>query len=1322
MRRKLNIIVLTILLVFVAAYVDAQCQYRFNNLNKANGLNNDVVTAITEDGAGFIWLGTQTGLLRYDGQSFVPISNINDSITLEGSSIIDLKTDSSGDIWIATDHGMSKYDIENERLINYYISHDGEIISTFRVEKIFITSDNRLLFFSSNGYLYVFNETNKVFEACTYDFFSHRNVKSCFVDDDNTIWAVDRNASSIYHVDFEGNLLDSLECKSKYPFPLVETNAFLNLGDGKVWLGTYAGIYQIDVNNKSVTLVEDIEGQHMPKSIKTFFKRDNGDVWIGTNAEELFLVNLKDKSVSMIESDHSQLSLRRLNSVTVNTIYEDSNSLMWFGTWHGISFMSLNNPLKFNAISYPENSGILRQNQITAITLSPEGLITIGSDGGGIVFWDGQSSRNSGVFTEDSPNSHMKSSSILAMAYDKEGNLWTGGYNNPLHKLSRDHKVSESYSLVNTIKGVTSDFIADILIDRQDRIWVLTNGAGLLRFDPKSKKFTRILCDSRLVEPVSMYGTCLCEGPDSTILVGTYSGLYVYYPNHDIIENYAYSYGSQYSIAHNVVNDILYDSHNRVWVATPAGIDKFDIMHGIFTHYTGDNAIKNDICSNIIEDWSHDLWITTNNGILKFNPEVNKVTRLYDTDDGLLSTSFERHAVYVSKKGAIYIGTHDGVVYFNAPEIQAVTKVAKPVITSLLLSYNKVYPDSANSILKRSISCTDSLEFDWDKTAFSFEFTVLDYLYGKNIKILYRLDGYQNTWTDIGTRRELGFTNLNPGVYTLRLIAENSDRIRSEERTLVIRILPPWYKTKAAIACLVLLGLLLFWLIHVLRVRGMRRRQTELEQIVDSRTLELVNLNSVLEQRNEEMMQQKEEIQSQRDELYEKNNQLHSSREAIQQSYHRLLALSELDKHISSSTNIESILQKVYNNEVVSLAGCGLCICKRTKNPSIVEFSPYIENDEIYHLDDEKLSELTEPLTFTCFHNRQEIVADNSSDYEVTPFLAELGYRTCVRIPLFNADEVCAVMIINSHNENAFTKNDIAIFKVIASYSEIVIEKADAYSQIASKNAAINGSIFYAKTIQKLFLPQIEEFKLYFDAEVIDRPKDIVSGDYVWQCVEKSDNGFMIFSAVVDCTGHGVPGAFMSLISNQILREVVQTMKITEPMDILAQVSETTAKMLKQDNGENKDGMDMSLCRFDVDAEGNMYQFVYSGAKCPILFSRHNSSECVMIPADRISIAGGFRRQSDRPQFTQQVFEIIPGDTIYMYSDGIIDLNNTSRARFGRKRLIEAVNSVSSFAPDIQKQKMECILDSFSTGTEQRDDITLLILKVRDKVELQEHN
>lgn len=1310
------------MLVLVSVNAYSQAQYRFYSLSKTNGLNNDVVTAITQDGDGFIWLGTQTGLMRYDGQSFVPISSLNDSITLEGSNIIDLKTDSLGNIWIATDHGLSQYSIKNEKLTNYYIYHDGNRIASYHVERIFITHDNRLMFLTSDGFLYAYQSESNSFEPFAYDFFAHRNIKSCFVDEDETIWAIDRNATSIYHVDFGCRILDSLECKSKYPFPLVETNAFLNHGNGIVWIGSHAGIYQIDVAKSTVTLIEDIAGQAMPKSVKTFFKRSNGDIWIGTNAEELYLVNLNRKSVQMIESDHSQQSLRRLNSVTVNTIYEDSNSLLWFGTWHGLSFLSLNNPIKFNAISYPENSAILNLNQISSICQAPDGTLTIGSDGGGVVFWDGHSNHNCGEISEGSPNSKMRSTSILAMAYDKEGNLWTGGYNNPLHKLSSDHKVSESYSLVNTIKGVTSDFITDILIDRQDRIWVLTNGAGLLRFDPKTKKFTRILCDSRLVEPVSMYGTCLEDGPDSTILVGTYSGMYVYYPNHDIIENYAFSYGSPYSISHNVVNDILYDSHYRVWVATPGGIDKFDIRHGIFTHYTGGNAIKNDICTNIIEDDALDLWITTNNGIVKFNPEVNKVTRLYDTEDGLLSTSFERHAAFVAKGGTIYIGTHDGVVYFKAPEIQAVTKVVKPVITSLLLSYNKVFPDSACDILRQSISCTDYLEFDWNNTAFSFEFTVLDYLYGKNIKILYKLDGYQNSWTDIGTRRELGFTNLNPGTYTLRLIAENTDRIRSQERTLVIRILPPWYRTKGAIACFVLLGLLLFWLIHVLRVRGMRRRQSELEAIVDNRTLELVNLNSVLEQRNEEMLQQKEEIQSQRDELFEKNSQLHASREALQQSYQKLLDLSDLDKQISSATNIESILQTVYQNKVVSLAGCGLCICKRTKKPSIVEFSPYIENEEVYHLDDEKLANLTEPLTLACFYDRKEIVADNSSEYEITPFLAEIGYRTCVRIPLFNADEVCAVMIINSYNENAFTKNDIAIFKVIASYSEIVIEKADAYSQIASKNTAINGSISYAKTIQKLFLPQIEDFKHYFDAEVIDRPKDIVSGDYIWQCVEPANNGSMIFCAVVDCTGHGVPGAFMSLISNQILRDVIKVMKNYEPMDILAQVSEITATVLKQDSGENKDGMDMSLCRFDVDADGNMYQFVYSGAKCPILFNRHNSPECAMIPADRISIAGGFRRQSERPQFTQQVFEIIPGDTIYMYSDGIIDLNNTDRARFGRKRLIEAVNNVSSLSPDNQKQKIESILNTFSKGTEQRDDITLLILKIKDKVEIKTQN
>ncbi|MBR2886853.1 MAG: SpoIIE family protein phosphatase, partial [Bacteroidales bacterium] len=170
---------------------------------------------------------------------------------------------------------------------------------------------------------------------------------------------------------------------------------------------------------------------------------------------------------------------------------------------------------------------------------------------------------------------------------------------------------------------------------------------------------------------------------------------------------------------------------------------------------------------------------------------------------------------------------------------------------------------------------------------------------------------------------------------------------------------------------------------------------------------------------------------------------------------------------------------------------------------------------------------------------------------------------------------------------------------------------------------------------------------------------------------------------------------------------------------ILTTVSEVTSSVLKQDNGENKDGMDMSLCRFDVDADGTMKQIVYSGAKSAILYKAHNSNECAMIPADRISIAGGYRRNSeDRPLFTQKVLNAVPGTVVYMYSDGIIDQNNTARVRFGRKRLIECVNSVSSESPEYQKQRIERTLDKFSESTDQRDDITFLILKIKEKIEL----
>ncbi|MBO4372167.1 MAG: hypothetical protein J5826_04475, partial [Bacteroidales bacterium] len=551
--RRLFYIVSVLCLLLISTDLWAQANYRFYNINQTNGLNSNVITAITEDGDGFIWVGTQTGLLRYDGMSFLSINDINDSLNLEGCYINDLKTSRNGDVWIGTDHGASRYNIKTERLINYVLDNDGSNPKvTYRTDRIFVTENGKVYLFISDGFLYVYNEQRDTFEPFIYDFFSHKSIKNCFVGND-IIWAIDNNASSLYSVDFEGNMIDSLECVSKYSFPLVETQSMLNNGDGTWWLGTTAGIYQINTSAHTISLIEEIGGQAMPKSVKVFYKRPNGDIWIGTNAEELYVVNRERRTVQIVASDHSQQSSRRLNSVTVNTIFEDSNGITWLGTWHGLSYISLSNPIKFDAISYPENNSIILQNQISAVCQSPDGMIAIGSDGGGIVFWDGVSEKNSGIFTENSPNSKMFSASILAMAYDKEGNLWTGGYNNALHRLSADHKTSESFSLVNNVSGVINDFITAILIDRFDRMWVLTNGYGLFKFNTKTKKFTRITCDSRMVEPVSMYGTCLAEGPDSTILVGTYGGMYVYYPDQDIIENYSYSYGSPYSISHNVV-------------------------------------------------------------------------------------------------------------------------------------------------------------------------------------------------------------------------------------------------------------------------------------------------------------------------------------------------------------------------------------------------------------------------------------------------------------------------------------------------------------------------------------------------------------------------------------------------------------------------------------------------------------------------------------------------------------------------------------------------------------------------------------------------
>lgn len=260
------------------------------------------------------------------------------------------------------------------------------------------------------------------------------------------------------------------------------------------------------------------------------------------------------------------------------------------------------------------------------------------------------------------------------------------------------------------------------------------------------------------------------------------------------------------------------------------------------------------------------------------------------------------------------------------------------------------------------------------------------------------------------------------------------------------------------------------------------------------------------------------------------------------------------------------------------------------------------------------------------------------------------------------------------------------------------------------QNKNITASIRYAMTIQQAMLPDFSVLKDIFETFIIYRPKDIVSGDFYWFSFINGSNKDKLLVAVVDCTGHGVPGAFMSMIGNRLLNEIVHEKKIANPCDVLEILNKEVRKALRQDETDNNDGMDVSLCYFEK--QNNNLKMVFSGARRNIYVVRNKTGELLNLKGEKKSI-GGFGENKEHVTFSNQEVLLEKGDLLYMFTDGIIDQNNSERIRYGSKRLEGILSNIYKMNLEEQKSYLEGDLITYMNGEEQRDDITILGLKIK---------
>lgn len=491
-------------------------------------------------------------------------------------------------------------------------------------------------------------------------------------------------------------------------------------------------------------------------------------------------------------------------------------------------------------------------------------------------------------------------------------------------------------------------------------------------------------------------------------------------------------------------------------------------------------------------------------------------------------------------------------------------------------------------------------------------------------------------------------------------------------------------------------------------------------EILNKINVQLEDQRKEIEVKNDELGEAVQELNAMNEELSSTNDALamanetieHKSKE-VEKAYTNIKILSDIGQQITQTLDLKAVIKMVYNNvnQLMDASGFGLGVYNaKTKE---IGFDGFMEKGKElpfhYHSTEEE-----NYLAVWCFRRQQPIFINDVEkdlkkylDKEIKVSAGEIP-QSLLYIPLVLEGESIGIITVQSFEKYAYTETHFELLKNLAAYCSIAVANANAYKEIDGKNANITKSIEYARTIQHAILPaQQQVCGTFSNFMAIYKPKDIVSGDFYWF----TTTGKYSFLAVSDCTGHGVPGGFMSMIGNAILKDAIDKQNIYNPAEVLAYLHLEVRNALKKAESSTSDGMDITVCRFEKISNGGL-MMTFAGAKSMGLYFKkvNNTTEMIELKGDKQMI--GAADTSERKPYTNQVFELQKGEKIYFFTDGYVDQPNDKRDRFGKVKFKEMVQSHYHLTLTEQETIYEKTLIEYQGSQEQRDDITVIGLEV----------
>ncbi len=777
---------------------------------------------MVQDNPGFIWLGTQYGLNRFDGyKSKVFKHEPGRPDTLSCVYIRSLFVDHSGTLWVGCDRFLDKFEPITETFAHYRIDQDAPGHLPTPIDRIH-EDDSGILWLATAKGLYRFDPATGKTSQYTHDPGDPTSVSG------NRINVAGEDRRGRFWIASSGGLdeFDRKTGKAIWHVPLrEEVSQFHEDKFGVFWMVTSndpaCALATLNRETHSVTchsIDYETNGAKSPVTLSALLESQEGTVWLGST---IGLLKFDRQQRQLVNYQHNASDSESLESNSVINLYQDREGNIWTCLQDTEPNLLSERPPAFENFTYQRGS--LVSPLVTSIYEDHNGILWIGSMGG-----LNRIDRRSGKDTV--PAGTGVHNEILSVLEDHSGVLFAGTFHKGLQRLDPETGKAGPYVRSSQPSNLDGNPIMRLIFDHEGTLWAATYG-GLSRFDPATGNFITYTPE----EQNTIQYQEIKQDSHGTLWLGAQSGLHRFDPHTGRFTIYEHDLDNPRSLSDNRVNSVHFDRSGNLWVGTQNGLDELDPGTGSFKTYYEQDGLAGNVVSCILEDGAGRLWMGTNNGLSTFDPATRKFEN-FSVADGLPGPDLTGWgACYQTPSGEMFFGGFSGATAFYPSRIVNSSFVPRTVLTNFWLSGSPV-PIGPKSPLTKSIGYTGSITLSHAQNDLAIEFSALSYFDAATNRYRYRLESLDHGWHEAGSdQRIVSYTTLPAGSYVFRVQGATSRGAWSEPgATLRIEILPAWYETSWFRALCAVAFLALLWGLYQARVHQLRREEKKLREAMET--------------------------------------------------------------------------------------------------------------------------------------------------------------------------------------------------------------------------------------------------------------------------------------------------------------------------------------------------------------------------------------------------------------------------------------------------------------------------------------------------------